>query len=46
MLIINLFKLYYFSLIDDYPPFLQLVHYTIYLHSSATIFDKLKWEAV
>ena len=30
------------SLYDDSP----LVHYTIYLHSSATIFDKLNWEAV
>ena len=39
-------RVYYFSLHDDYPPFLQLVHYTISLHSSATIFDKLKWEAV
>ena len=32
----------YFSLQDDYSPFLQLVYYTNYLHSSATIFDKLK----
>ena len=39
-------RLSYFSLHDDYPPFLQLVHYTICLHSRATIFDKLKWEVV
>ena len=32
-------RLYYFSLHDDYPPFLQLVHYTICLHSSTTISD-------
>ena len=38
-------RLYYFSLHDDYPPFLQIVKYTVYLHS-ATIFDKLKWEPV
>ena len=39
-------RLSYFSLHDDYPPFLQLVHYTICLHSRATIFVKLKWEVV
>ena len=38
-------RLYYFSLHDDYPPILQLAHYTICLHSSATTFDELKWEA-
>ena len=34
-------KLYYFSLHDNHPPFLYSV---IYLHSNASIFDKLKWE--
>ena len=38
-------RLYYFSLHDDYPPFLQIVKCTVYLRS-ATIFDKLKWEPV
>ena len=43
-------RLYYFSLHDDYCPFvytifvLYFVH-IIYSQSSATIFDKLKWEA-
>ena len=35
-------RLHYFSLHDDYPPFLQFVHYKICLHSSTTIFEKLK----
>ena len=40
------FRLYYFSLNNDYPPFLQIVHYTISLHGSATIVGKFKLETV
>ena len=37
---------YCLSLHDGNLPFLQLVHYKMYLHSNGTIFDKVTWEAV
>ena len=36
-------RLYYFSLHDDYLPFLYCV---ICLYGSTTIFDELKWEGI